>query len=178
MAKRVRSEDSKFYFNEFKHFPVEKLFIPILIAAVAAGIFFGAKAIIRMQGPAVGVEKIMTALQAGDGEELSTYLFLTDDQRRRMEYNTEPKAYGDAIIGEFHSYKGLGYKIVSFKVNEQQVEESGDKRIVPVTVTVRADKDGSSVTNTIRIPVVRDGGRWRVTSADLRQALNVGNQQD
>ena len=41
MSRQVHAEDSRYYFNEFKHFPAEKLFIPILIGAALVGLFFG-----------------------------------------------------------------------------------------------------------------------------------------
>ncbi|GMV38240.1 MAG: hypothetical protein AMXMBFR61_27480 [Fimbriimonadales bacterium] len=168
MARRSPSTEGRYYFNEYKQFPIEKLFIPILIAAVLVGLYFVAKMVIRSQGPAAAAEKIMFALQTENPRDLAYYINFTEDEDRRLDFGGGIEMYGKQIIEEL---KQRGYQVIAYEVKEAPVQNN--RATVPIAVRVRALKDGSEATANIQLPLEFTGGRWRYTTADMRRVLGL-----
>ncbi|MEP0765467.1 MAG: hypothetical protein HRF45_02845 [Fimbriimonadia bacterium] len=168
MARRTPSTESRYYFNEYRHFPIEKLFIPILIGAVLVGLYFVVKMVMRSQGPAAAAEKIMFALQTENPRDLAYYINFTEDEDRRLDFGGGIEMYGKQIIEEL---KRRGYQVIAYEVKESPVQNN--RSTVPIAVRVRALKDGSEATANIQLPLEFTGGRWRYTTADMRRALGL-----
>jgi hypothetical protein len=168
MAKKTQFEQSRFYFNEYRRFPLEMLFIPILIAAAIVGLYFGTKAFLRWRGPASAAEQIMGHLQAEDATELTQYIKFTPEQRERMDFGGGTEQQAKSIISDF---RASGFTIESFAAIEAPYK--GSKATVPIDITVRSLKDGSTRTVRISLPLERVSARWRFTTADMRRVLGL-----
>lgn len=168
MSKRSRFEGSRHYFNEYKSFPIEKLFIPFIIAGALLGLYYGWKVIAKTRSPTAAAERVMTALKLEDAEELGSFIRVTPEQDHRLEYGGGLEVYAKEIITLWKQKK---VSIVSFKV--QDAKQNGDDATVPIAATVRSDKDGSSASRTVYLKMSFFGGKWRYWTKDLRATLGL-----
>jgi len=168
MSHRIDPTKSRYYYNEHKSFPIEKLIIPVIIVAALIGGWHAYKLMAYTRGPAAAADKIMAAFKAQDVSEFGSWIHVTDEQDRRLEYGGGLDVYAREIFNEWDLSK---VKVISYKVKED-VPVKDETATVPITVTVKG-KTGQTMTKTVNLKMAYFGGKWRFYTDDFREMVGL-----
>ena len=158
-APRIRN----YYVNENKRFPIEYIFIPILILGALYGGWIIWNNVQISRTPIHAATMIMTAIQTNDIEKLGKWVNMNDQEAKSLELQSTP---ADIYKNCISLVSGKQIIIKSFKVTP--TEASGESVQVPVRVEWAPAKGGKTNKDDIILTLDWRKAQWWVTTDNLK----------